>query len=160
MLNRRQIAFATLSDVEGEVELLVFNPDDSAKTEAIQPDAVITVKGRVDHTDRGTKLVVQGAERFEPDPEQVERAKRRLAERNEPLTLRVDEERFSADALEDVKALLENHRGQTDVNLLVVGPSRETKLRLGPDYRVTRSPMLMAELDEILGPQAGLVQAA
>ena len=156
----RQIAFATLSDVEGEVELLVFNPDDSAKTEAIQPDAVITVKGRVDHTDRGTKLVVQGAERFEPDPEQVERAKRRLAERNEPLTLRVDEERFSADALEDVKALLENHRGQTDVNLLVVGPSRETKLRLGPDYRVTRSPMLMAELDEILGPQAGLVQAA
>ena len=156
----RQIAFATLSDVEAEVELLVFNPDDSAKTEAIQPDAVITVKGRVDHTDRGTKLVVQGAERFEPDPEQVAEAKRRLAERSQPLTLRVDEERFSADALEDVKALLENHRGETDVNLLVVGPSRETKLRLGPDYRVTRSPMLMAELDEILGPQAGLVQAA
>ena len=83
-----------------------------------------------------------------------------MAERNEPLTLRVDEDRFSADALEDVKSLLENHRGETDVDLLVIGPSRETKLRLGPDFRVTRSQVLMAELDEVLGPQTSLSQAA
>ncbi len=156
----RQIAFATLSDVEAEVELLVFNPDESAKTGAIQPDSVVLVKGRVDHTDRGTKLVVQGANRFEPDPDQVAEAKKRIEERSEPLTLRVDEERFSADALEDVKALLEHHRGDIDVNLLVVGPSRQTKLRLGPDYRVVRSAALMAELDEILGPQEELTRAA
>ncbi len=74
----RQIAFATLSDVEAEVELLVFNPDESAKTGAIQPDSVVLVKGRVDHTDRGTKLVVQGANRFEPDPDQVAEAKKRI----------------------------------------------------------------------------------
>jgi len=156
----KQIAFATLSDVESEIELLVFNPDDSEKTAAIQPDAVVMVKGRIDHTDRGTKLVVQGAERFEPDPGQIEEAKRRVAERDQPLTLTIDEHRFSADALEDVKALLENHRGETDVNLVVVGPSRETRLRLGPDFRVTRSQVLMAELDEILGPQASLTRAA
>jgi len=156
----KQIAFATLSDVESEIELLVFNPDDSQKTAAIQPDAVVMVKGRIDHTDRGTKLVVQGADRFEPDPGQIEEAKQRMAERNEPLTLRVDEDRFSADALEDVKSLLENHRGETDVDLLVIGPNRETKLRLGPDFRVTRSQVLMAELDEVLGPQASLSQAA
>ncbi|MFM8793270.1 MAG: OB-fold nucleic acid binding domain-containing protein, partial [Solirubrobacterales bacterium] len=156
----RQIAFATLSDVEAEVELLVFNPDESGKTEAIQPDSVVLVKGRVDHTDRGTKLVVQGANRFEPDPDQVAEAKTRIEERSEPLTLRVDEDRFSADALEDVKALLEHHRGDIDVNLLVVGPSRQTKLRLGPDYRVVRSAALMAELDEILGPQEELTRAA
>ena len=87
-------------------------------------------------------------------------AKKRIEERSEPLTLRVDEERFSADALEDVKALLEHHRGDIDVNLLVVGPSRQTKLRLGPDYRVVRSAALMAELDEILGPQEELTRAA
>ena len=156
----KQIAFATLSDVEAEIELLIFNPDDSGKTAAIQPDAVVMVKGRIDHTDRGTKLVVQGADRFEPDPQQVEEAKRRMVERRQPLTLQVDEHRFSADALEDVKALLENHRGDTDVDLVVVGPDRETKLRLGPDFRVARSQVLMAELDEILGPQAGFSQAA
>ena len=61
---------------------------------------------------------------------------------------------------ERVKSLLENHRGETDVDLLVIGPSRETKLRLGPDFRVTRSQVLMAELDEVLGPQTSLSQAA
>ena len=38
----------------------------------IAPDAIVLVRGRLDHKDRGeTKLVVQEAQRFEPDAEEI-----------------------------------------------------------------------------------------
>ncbi|HEX9968076.1 MAG TPA: DNA polymerase III subunit alpha, partial [Solirubrobacterales bacterium] len=57
-----QMMFATLDDVEGQVEMLVFKADQSESAEVIQPDAIVLVRGRLDHKDRGeTKLVVQEA---------------------------------------------------------------------------------------------------
>ena len=57
----------------------------------IVPDAVVVVKGRVDHKERGeTKLVVSEAERFEPDPAEIERAAGAPHHAPaEPLTLRI-----------------------------------------------------------------------
>ena len=76
-----QMMFATLDDVEGQVEMLVFKADESESAAAIAPDAIVLVRGRLDHKDRGeTKLVVQEAQRFEPDGEEIARAQR-IAER-------------------------------------------------------------------------------
>ena len=70
-----QMMFATLDDVEGQVEMLVFKADQAESAGAIETDAVVLVRGRIDHKDRGeTKLVVQEAERFEPDGEEMARA--------------------------------------------------------------------------------------
>ncbi len=70
-----QMMFATLDDVEGQVEMLVFKADQAESATAIEPDAVVLVRGRIDHKERGeTKLVVQEAERFEPDGEEIARA--------------------------------------------------------------------------------------
>ena len=67
-----QMMFATLDDVEGQVEMLVFKADQAESAAVIAPDAVVIVRGRIDHKDRGeTKLVVQEAERFEPDEEEI-----------------------------------------------------------------------------------------
>ena len=63
-----QMMFATLDDVEGQVEMLVFKADQAESAAVIAPDAIVLVRGRLDHKDRGeTKLVVQEAERFEPE---------------------------------------------------------------------------------------------
>ncbi len=148
----RQMAFATLSDIENEVELIVFTPDDSDKVKAIEPDAVVLVKGRVDHTEKGTKVVVQGAENFDPDPEEIAAAREASARKSQPLTLQIDSARFSPDALEEVKAVLQQHRGDAEVHLVLVNEGRERKLRLGPNYRVRRSPGLISEIDHVLGP--------
>ena len=57
-----QMMFATLDDVEGQVEMLVFKADQAESAAVIAPDAVVLVRGRLDHKDRGeTKLVVQEA---------------------------------------------------------------------------------------------------
>ena len=69
-----QMMFATLDDVEGQIEMLVFKVDQSESAAVIEPDAVVLVRGRIDHKDRGeTKLVVQEAERFEPDRAEIAR---------------------------------------------------------------------------------------
>ncbi len=83
-----QMMFATLDDVEGQVEMLVFKADQAESATVIEPDAVVLVRGRIDHKERGeTKLVVQEAERFEPDGEEMARASAAASTPSEPLRL-------------------------------------------------------------------------
>ena len=71
--------FATLDDLEGRVEIIVFAKSLEANGGVIEDDAVVLIRGRVDHKDRGeTKLVVQDAERFEPSGRFTYRRPRRL----------------------------------------------------------------------------------
>lgn len=145
------MAFATLSDIEADIELIVFKADESEKAGAIQPDSVILVKGRVDQTEKGAKIVVQGAEDFNPSEDEIERAKQVQFKRDEPFTVRVPADQLSLDALEDVKEIIANHEGDSELVLAVTSGGRERKLKLGPDYRVRRSPRLRIEFDQLFG---------
>src|SRR3712207_2859404 len=69
------MAFATLDDLEGQVEMLVFNSAYASNADKLDADRVIVVRGRVDHKEQGeTKLVVQEVEPFDPTPDEIERA--------------------------------------------------------------------------------------
>ena len=110
--------FATLDDVEGQVEMLVFNSAYASNAETIDADAVVLVRGRVDHKERGeTKLVVQEAERFEPGEEELQRATAIAARRDEPLVLRVSAADFAPTLLEELKAVFDHFPGDTEVLL-------------------------------------------
>ena len=64
--------FATLDDLEGQVEMLIFNSAYASNESKVGVDKRVIVRGRVDHKDRGeTKLVVQEIEPFEPTPEEI-----------------------------------------------------------------------------------------
>ena len=64
--------FATLDDLQGQVEMLVFNSAYAANAEKVDVDRVVIVRGRVDHKEQGeVKLVAQEVEAFEPTPEEV-----------------------------------------------------------------------------------------
>ena len=64
--------FATLDDLEGQVELLVFNSAYAANADKVDVDKIVIVRGRVDHKEAGeTKLVAQEVEAFEPSAEEV-----------------------------------------------------------------------------------------
>ncbi|MDQ2699953.1 MAG: DNA polymerase III subunit alpha, partial [Actinomycetota bacterium] len=145
------MAFATLSDIETEIELIVFKADQSDKSQAVQLDEVILVKGRVDQTEKGTKVVVQDAQPFNPKPEEIEKAIEQHKQRNQPFTVKVDKDQLSLDALEEMKAIFRHHRGDNEVHLVVVNGKRERRLKLGSDYKVRQSPGLRSELDEMLG---------
>jgi DNA polymerase-3 subunit alpha len=151
-----QMMFATLDDVEGQVEMLVFKADQAESAAVIAPDAIVVARGRLDHKDRGeTKLVVQEAERFEPDPDEIAKARAKAEAPTSPLLLRIDADRLTPGLLDELKAVFEHHKGEADVHVAITpGEGEPTRLVLGDDYRVRPSSGLRAELGQVLGPDA------
>jgi DNA polymerase-3 subunit alpha len=152
-----QMMFATLDDVEGQVEMLVFKADQAESASAIETDAVVLVRGRIDHKERGeTKLVVQEAERFEPDGDEIARAGAAARAPTEPLRLTIDAESLRRPGMVDqLKEVFEHHKGEADVHLAIRGENgKPTEVKLGNGYRVRPSSGLRAELDQVLGADA------
>ena len=151
-----QMMFATLDDVEGQVEMLVFKADEAESAAVIAPDAIVLVRGRLDHKDRGeTKLVVQEAERFEPDSEEIARASKAASAPAGPLKLLIDASQLSKPGLvEELKAVFEHHKGEADVHLVMQTSEGPRRVRLGSEYRVRPSSGLRNEIGQVLGPDA------
>jgi DNA polymerase-3 subunit alpha len=140
--------FATLDDLEAQVEILIFSKAYSANAEKIDTDNVVIVRGRVDHKEQGeTKVVVQEAEPFEPTPEEVERAREQAAIILAPprLTLRVPSG-IDANWLEELKELVKHNRGDHELAICV----GERTLVLGEQFRVSPG-RFCSELEELPG---------
>ncbi len=152
-----QMMFATLDDVEGQVEMLVFKADQAESASVIAPDSIVLVRGRIDHKERGeTKLVVQEAERFEPDREEISRATRAASAPTEPLKLTIDAAKLKSPGFVDqLKEVFEHHKGEADVHLAIHdGDGEPMEIKLGDGYKVRPSSGLRAELGHILGSEA------
>ena len=141
--------FATLDDLEGQVELLVFNSAYAANEDKVDVDKIVIVRGRVDHKEEGeTKLVAQEVEAFEPTAEEVLRAAE--AAPVEPVVQRLTihvSAGVSEGFLEDLKDVVSHHPGDHEL-LLAVG---ERRLLLGPDWRVSATGACRAELAGLTG---------
>ena len=151
--------FATLDDLEGSVELLAFNQVLEQHSEVLQPDRVVVVRGRLDHREDRTSFVVQEAELFEPTVTELEQARSRASAAKstlepEALTLRIDAAEFRPDLVDQMKAVFENFRGDTEVLLEMETRDGVRRLRFGDGYRVDPSHGLRAELHSLLGPDA------
>ena len=143
--------FATLDDLEGSVEMLVFNSAYAANADKIGDDKVLIVRGRVDHKEQGeTKLVVQEVEIFEPSQEEVERARTEAADLTAAPPKRIAltvPGGIAASFLEDLKDVVHHNPGEHEL-MLMIG---ERRLVLGPDYRVSATSECRAELAALMG---------
>jgi DNA polymerase-3 subunit alpha len=148
-----QMMFATLDDVEGQVEMLIFKADEAESARTIETDAIVVVRGRIDHKDRGeTKLVVQEAERFEPDGEEIARA----SAPSEPLRLTIAPASLgNPHLIEELKTVFEGHKGNAEVYLAIPGEDgKAQEWKLGDEFKIRHSSKLLAELDHVLGSSA------
>ena len=150
--------FATLDDLEGTVELLVFGKVLAAAEETLAPDRIVTVRGKVDHRDAtSTCVIAQEVATFAPTDEEVAAAERSAAAAvtaRAPLRLRLDAGRLPAGVIADLKHLLADFPGEAEVVLEMRTAAGARRLRLGPEYRVTPSSSLRASLDQLLGDAA------
>jgi DNA polymerase III subunit alpha len=149
-----QMMFATLDDVEGQVEMLVFKADQADSATAIETDAVVLVRGRIDHKERGeTKLVVQEAERFEPDGDEIARASAAAAAPAQPLRVTIGAASLrNPHLIEELKTVFEGHKGSAEVLLAIPGKDGKAReWKLGDEFRIRHSSKLLAELDHLLG---------
>jgi DNA polymerase-3 subunit alpha len=150
-----QMMFATLDDLDGTVELVIFGKALASSEEAAAADTIVLVRGRVDHKDRDkTCIVVQQIERFDPSPEEVAQADEQAARRAATptaLRLRLDATGVQASVLGELKELLVGFPGESEVVIELKTSVGARRLKLGADFRVARGAALHAELDALLG---------
>jgi DNA polymerase-3 subunit alpha len=148
--------FATLDDLAGSVEMLVFGKALAEHEQALAVDSVVLVKGRVDHKEAGkTCLVVQSVELFAPSEQEIERARAEAAARDkppQPVHIRIDAAALSPAAIDDLKQALGDYPGAAEVVLEIDTSAGTRRLRLGSEYRVAHTPSLLAELEHALMP--------
>jgi DNA polymerase-3 subunit alpha len=160
--NGDQMMFATLDDLSGAVEVLVFGGALAEHEAALAVDEVVLVKGRVDHKEAGkTCLVAQTVERFAPTSAEIERARAEAHATSQaaialarPLHLRVDAACIGDGAIEELKAAIEDCPGSAEVLLDVQTSAGTRRLRLGAAYRVQHTATLRAEIEHALAPFA------
>ena len=145
--------FATLDDLTGQVEILVFNSAYEQNASRLQVDQIVLVRGRVDHKDQDeTKVVVQQVEPFDPSPEEIAKAAEQVAEAEKAaaarkrITLAVQPE-VPAAFLDELTDVVRKYPGEHEV-MLCVG---ERRLVLGKEYRVSGSVECQNELASLPG---------
>jgi DNA polymerase-3 subunit alpha len=149
--------FATLDDLEGSVEVLIFGDALAEYGGALGVDEIVLVRGKIDQGEKGTSLVARSVEPFSPSEKEVEAAREAAA--REPqgpraLTVRLDATALPASIIDELKHVFGNHAGDSEVVLAIVTSAGPRTLRLGEGYRVNETPSLRAELASILGPAA------
>jgi DNA polymerase-3 subunit alpha len=160
--NGDHMMFATLDDLGGAVEMLVFGKALTEHEAALAVDQVVIVKGRIDHKEAGkTCLVVQSVEGFSPSAEEIERARTqaRSAEQTakalaRPLRLRVSAGDLTRGVIEELRQAIEDFPGPAEVWIEMETSAGLRRLRLGKEFRVQHTPSLRAELEHALAPLA------
>jgi DNA polymerase III subunit alpha len=141
--------FATLDDLEGQVEILVFNSAYAANADKVGLDAIVLVRGRVDHKEAGeVKLIAQDVDAFAPSHEEILRAAEQAVA--EPIVQRLTvhvSPGVPAEFLDDLKEVVGHHPGEHEL-LLAVG---ERRLVLGEQWRVSGNSSCRAELGALHG---------
>ncbi len=153
---------ATLDDLAGSVEMLVFGKALVEHEATLAVDEVVVVKGRVDHKEAGkTCLVVQTVTAFAPTQEEIERASARFVAAeaaatamSRPVHLSVAAADLSPSSLEELKQAIEEFPGPAEVLLDIHTSAGTRRMRLGEEYRVQHTPTLRAELEHALAPVA------
>ena len=152
------VMFATLDDLDGQVELLVFEKVILAAEAILQPDQIVMVRGTVDKGENGKVCVkVADVERFDPSEVEIARAKDQAAalaaaRAPRPLRLRVDAGLLPATVIDELKRIFEDFPGESEVVLEVHTRTGLRRLRFGEEFRVAgRNAALKAELDRVLG---------
>jgi DNA polymerase-3 subunit alpha len=152
------VMFATLDDLDAQVELLVFEKVILASEPALQPDQIVLVRGTVDHGENGKVCVkVADVTPFNPSEAEIERARDQAAamaaaRAPRPLHLRVDAGRLPASVIDELKRIFDDFPGESEVVLDVHTRTGPRRLRFGAEFKVNgRNAALKAELDRVLG---------
>jgi DNA polymerase-3 subunit alpha len=130
----------TVEDFDGELTVMFMGKTYQEFSPALQPDAILVVRGRVSRRDDGMNLHAQSA--FTPDLGAVDATG--------PLVLVLPEHRATEAVVGELAAVLERHRGDTEVTLRLHRGGSAKVFEVPRPVRVTAD--LYGELKGLLGP--------
>jgi DNA polymerase-3 subunit alpha len=134
----------TLEDLQGSIDCIFFPSVYQQASELLTDDRLLRVSGRLDNADP-PKIIA-----LDVDAPDVS------ADDGRPLVLNVAPQQCTDIVVTRLRTILADHPGPVPVHLRL-GPAHRTQsttLQLPADYSITRNPGLLAELSEVLGPEA------
>ena len=151
--------FATIDDLEGDIELVIFARTLESFEALLQPDQLVIVRGKLEHKDGGkTAVVAQDVQAFAPTDEDLETARETAViqevRRSAHITLQLQLGSVSKHGLDELRDLLQDHAGDAGVVIELMGDGNGhgegvvRRMQLGESYRVRRSPGLALALEE------------
>jgi DNA polymerase-3 subunit alpha len=174
------MAFLTLEDLTGAVEVIVFPKTYEQSHFLLKRDAVVVVKGKLDVSEQQVKVLAErimtleeaeevdavplhasagatngaGTDGAASDAGEIQAALRSMGDKPaDPgaLHLKVDTSRIGEAGLTRLRELLGQRRGDQPVYLHLLSDGREVVLD-AREVRVAATPDLQAELEAMLGP--------
>ncbi|TYP00012.1 DNA polymerase III alpha subunit [Geothermobacter ehrlichii] len=137
-----RMAFVTLEDLNGFVEMVVFPETYAESRELLQSEEALLITGNVDAGEESNKLMVNKVQNLsEVQASETRRVHFRLT------TPGLDETR-----LRQLREVIEKHRGECQVMLHMVIPDRsETTLRLPDNLRVAATDQMLDDAERLFG---------
>ena len=136
-------AIATVEDLEGAIECLFFPKTYLTVQTMLTQDIVAVVRGRVNARDDTVSIYAEDL----TIPELTDGPRG-------PVVLTLDYARATNGRIEEVKQVLSQHPGSTDVQIKLVQPGRAVTMAVDASYRVEPSEALIGDLKVILGARA------
>lgn len=143
------MAFVTLEDLSGTVEVLVFPRVLEECRGLLVVGTAVLVRGEISHDEDAVKVLAGTVTCLEEAGETQGGGTERRAQRPGAVVIRLD--LAATDQLRDLRQLLLAHPGEVPV-LLTVG--EKVAIRAGSSFRVRAGPELRNALAQLLGPQA------
>ncbi|HEV7933138.1 MAG TPA: DNA polymerase III subunit alpha [Actinomadura sp.] len=135
-------AMATLEDLGGAIEVMIFPSSYQLCSTLLAEDAVLVVKGRLDKREDVPKIIAM--EVTQPDLT--------VSDTGGPFSVTMPIGRCTPPVVEQLKEVLVTHPGKSEVHLHLQNGPRTTVVRLDDKLRVSPSPSLMGDLKQLLGP--------
>jgi DNA polymerase-3 subunit alpha len=134
-------AIATVEDLEGAIECLFFPSSYATVAPLLRTDVVCVVRGRVSSRDDAVSVYAQ--ELTLPDIKEGPRG---------PVVVNLPLVRATDALAEEIKRVLAEHPGATEVHLKLTQPGRSVLMKVDDRLRVSASPSLFGDLKALLGP--------
>ncbi len=135
-------AIATLEDLAGSIECFFFPTMYTTVQGQLVQDQIAVIRGKVNRRDDAVSLYAQDLTL--PDVSEGPRG---------PVVLTMETTRATGERVEELKTVLTNHPGTTEVHLRLVKPGRTVEVRLDAAYRVNATEALFGDLKVLLGPR-------
>ncbi|MGA4507370.1 DNA polymerase III subunit alpha [Propionibacteriaceae bacterium G1746] len=136
-------AILNVEDLDGGVEVMVFNKVYEQVATQLATDVVVKVRGRVKRTEDDT-VSIQANDLSVPE----------ISDHHSggPITIQLPITRCTPPVVEQLKGVLRQHPGVNEVRVTLLSTDRATTFRLHDELRVNATQPLMADLKALLGP--------
>jgi len=144
-----RMATFTLEDTSGSIECISFKYDDIGKQaekrnqpHPIAEDAIVKVKGKFEHSDRGNQIIAYEIESIELSEEALAPSR---------LELRIASNEFNQERVQRLNRILESYPGRDYIVLFILqadGRKFRAELPLTVD---SKSPIMRSELQDLFG---------